>query len=102
MQEYDLELNPAKLVKGQGLRNLAVEALDPQSEEEEGWDNEVDSLQNEVLYILASTNLWCNDLKYYLTHESSPNNLYAQKKRSLRLKSSQYPLIDDVLFQSKL
>ncbi|CAF4383875.1 unnamed protein product, partial [Adineta steineri] len=25
-------------------------------EQEEGWDNEVDMLQNEVLYIPASTN----------------------------------------------
>ncbi|CAF4279879.1 unnamed protein product, partial [Adineta steineri] len=46
-------------------------------EQEEGWDNEVDMLQNEVLYIPASTNSWYNDLKYYLTHRSSPNHLDA-------------------------
>ena len=43
--------------------------------EKEGWDNEVDLLQSEILYILASTNSWYNDLKYYLTHGSSPNHL---------------------------
>ena len=37
-------------------------------------------------------------MKYYLTHESSPNNLDARKKRSLRLNSTQYQLIDGVLF----
>ena len=37
-------------------------------------------------------------MKYYLTHESSPNHLDARKKRSLRLKSSKYQLIDGVLF----
>ncbi|CAF4375565.1 unnamed protein product, partial [Adineta steineri] len=33
-----------------------AEAQDPQIEQEEGWDNEVDMLQNEVLYIPTSTN----------------------------------------------
>ena len=56
-------------------------------------------LQNEVLYIPASTNSWYNDLKYYLTHESSPNHLDARKRRALRLKSAQYQLIDGVLFR---
>ena len=65
-----------------------MEAQDPQMEQEEGWDNEVDMLQNEVLYIPASTNSWYNDLKYYLTHGSSLNHLDARKKRALRLKSA--------------
>ena len=75
------------------------EALDPQTEEEEGWDNEVNFLQSEVLYMLASTNSWYNDFKYYLTQRSSPNHLDDEKKRALKLKSSKYQLIDDVLFQ---
>ena len=56
-------------------------------------------LQSEVLYIPTSTNSWYHDLKYYLTHRSSSNHLDARKKRSLRLKSSQYQLIDSVLFR---
>ena len=51
-----------------------------------------------MLYIPTSTNSWYNDLKYYLTHGSSPNHLDAPKKRALRLKSTQYQLIDGVLF----
>ena len=65
-----------------------AEAQDPQMEQEEGWDNEVDMLQSEVLYIPTSTNSWYNDLKYYLTHGSSLNHLDARKKRDLGLKSS--------------
>ena len=86
------------MVKGQGLCKLAAEAQDPQMEQEEGWDNDFDMLQNEVLYIPASTNSWYNDLKYYLTHGSSLKHLDARKKRDLRLKSAQYQLIDGVLF----
>ena len=69
-----------------------AKALDPQKEEEEGRDNE-------VLYILTSTDSWYNDIKYYPTHGSSPNHLDSRKKCSLRLKSTQYQLINGVLFQ---
>ena len=98
LQEYDLEIKPAKLVKGQGLCKLVAEAQQSQMKQEEGWENEVDMLQNEVLYIPASTNSRYNDLKYYPTHGSSPNHLDACQKRALRLKSAQYQLIDGVLF----
>ena len=40
----------------------------------------VDVLQREVLYMPVSTDSWYNDLKYYLTHGSSPNHLDARKK----------------------
>ena len=80
LQQYNLEIKPSKLVKGQGLCKLVAEALDLQMEEEEGWDNEVYLLQSEVLYMPASTNSWYNDIKYYLTHGSSPNHLDYQKK----------------------
>ena len=86
------------MVKGQALCKLAAKALDLQMEEEEAWDNEVDFLQREVLYIPTSTNSWYNHIKYYLTHGSSPNHLDARKKQDLRLKSTQYQLIDSVLF----
>ena len=88
LQEYDLEIKPARLVKGQGLCTFAAEAQDPQMEQDEGWDNEVDFLQNEVLYMLASTNSWYNDMKYYLTHGRSPNHSDTHKKRALRMKSA--------------
>ena len=86
-------------MQAQGLCKLVAEPLDPQTKEEEGWDNEVDLLQNEVLYMPTSANSWYNDLKYYLTHGSSPNHLDATKKRDLRLKSTQYQLINGVLFR---
>ena len=97
LQEYDLEINLARLVKGQGLCKITAEPLDLQ-EDEEGWENEDDMLEREVLYISASINLWYNDLKYYLTHGSSPSHFDAQKRQALRLKSSQYQIIDGILF----
>ena len=57
---------------------VTAEALDPQ-EDEKGWENEVDMLERELLYIPTFMNSWYNDLKYYLTHGSNPIHLYAQK-----------------------
>ena len=79
LQEYDLEIKPTKLVKGQGLCKLVVEALDLQ-ESEEGWENEVDMFEREVIYIPTSTNSRYNDLKYYLTYGSSIGHLDARKR----------------------
>ena len=79
MKEYNLEINLFKLLKEQGLCKLAVEALDPQ-EDEEGWENEVDMLEREVLYISASTNSWYSDLKYYFIHGTIPSHLDARKR----------------------
>ena len=62
-----MEIKLAKLVKGQGLCKLAAEAQDLQMEQEEEWENKVDLLKNEALYMPASTNSWYNDMKYYLT-----------------------------------
>jgi len=36
-------------------------------------------------------------MKYYLIHGSTPNYLDHKKKRSLRIKSAQYQLIQDIL-----
>lgn len=52
----------------------------------------------EVLYIPASKNSWYNDLKYYLMHGSSMSHLDAQKRQALIFKSTQYQLINGVLF----
>jgi hypothetical protein len=49
VQEFDLDIKPAKLVKGQGLCKLEVEAQD-QVNEDPRWENE-----------LA---LWCGEASY--------------------------------------
>lgn len=51
-QEYDLEIKSAKIVRGQGLCNIDIEARDHEGEEE-GWENEVDVMENKfVIYQL--------------------------------------------------
>jgi hypothetical protein len=50
VQEFDLDINPTKLVKGQGLCKLAAEAQD-QVNEDSGWENEMALWCVEVSYI---------------------------------------------------
>ena len=66
-----------KIGKGSRIMKASVESLNLQIKEDEGWDNEVYMLQREVLCMPTSTDSWYNDLKYYLTHGSSPSHLDA-------------------------
>jgi hypothetical protein len=50
VQEFDLDIKPAKLVKGQGLCKLAAEAQD-QVNEDSGWENGISLWCREVAYI---------------------------------------------------
>jgi hypothetical protein len=51
----------------------------------------------EVCYIPVNSDQWFYEMKYYLTHGSAPHYLDPKKKRSLRLKSAQYQLIQGML-----
>ena len=48
VQEFDLDIKPVKLVKGQGLCKLEVEAED-QVNEYPGWENKLELLCSEAL-----------------------------------------------------
>jgi hypothetical protein len=71
VQEFDLDIKPAKLVKGQGLCKLAVEAQD-QVNEDLGWENEIALWCGEVAYISLGRDSWYKDLSYLLHHGLVP------------------------------
>jgi hypothetical protein len=98
VQEFDLDIKPAKLVKGKGLCKLAVEAQD-QVNEDFGWENEMALWCGEVSYICPGQESWYGKLTYLLHHGTCPENLNPRERRALRLKSTQYCLINSVLFQ---
>jgi hypothetical protein len=56
VQEFDLDIKPAKLVKGQGLCKLAAEAQD-QVNEDPGWENEMALWCGEASYISQGKSL---------------------------------------------
>jgi hypothetical protein len=98
VQEFDIDIKPAKLVKGQGLCKLVVEAQD-QVNEHPGWENEMALWCGEALYISPGKESWYEKLTYLLHHGTCLVNLNPRERRSLKLKSTQYHLINLVLFR---
>jgi hypothetical protein len=98
VQEFDIDIKPAKLVKGQGLCKLAAEAQD-RAIEDSGWENEIALWCGEVAYISLGQGSWYKDLTYLLHHRTCLKNLNPRERRALRLKSAQYRLINSVLFR---
>jgi hypothetical protein len=100
LQEYDLEIKPAQIVRGQGLCKLVVDSVNLP-------DNELvvpdETLHHETQICCAQTmpNSWYNDIKFYLTHGTTPQNLNPKNRRALRLISAPFQLINDVLFRKK-
>ena len=70
LQEYDLEIKPANVLRGKGICNLAFEARYFQ-ENSEGWENDASVNENEIYYILIHIDSWYYEIKDYLTHGSA-------------------------------
>eukprot|EP00253_Pinus_taeda_P003077 PITA_03077 len=90
-QEYDVEIKPASIVKGQGFyKILAGASLISEIASADIQVYEVSLNDNESLYA---------DIIYYLKNGYAPSHLDHTKKRALRLKSKQYQLLNNVLFR---
>lgn len=95
LQEFDLEIKPAKIVRGQGLCRLATEALvdkegvseEPvvqsmQNEkvefgEEPLWIDEMLMCERKTSEALLDPELWYYDIHSYLTKGSCPEHMEA-------------------------
>jgi hypothetical protein len=51
IQEFDLDIKPAKIVKGQGLCKQVAKTQDLINTEDLGWENELSLWCNEALYV---------------------------------------------------
>jgi hypothetical protein len=97
VKEFDLDIKPSKLVKGQGLCKLAAKTQD-RINEDLGWENGLGLWCSEALYIPLGQESWYGKLFYLLHHGTCVENLNPKERRALRLKSTQYRLINAVLF----
>jgi hypothetical protein len=96
--EFDLEIKPTKLVKGQGLAKLLAESncralgINFINEQDESSKR---SSQN-VFPLAACT--WYKDILYFLQELRPPDGMEKSKARALKLKAVRYCLIDQVLY----
>jgi hypothetical protein len=74
VHEFDLDIKPAKLVKGQGLCKLAAKSQD-RINEDLGWENELALWCSEAVYIPPGQESWYGKPIYLLHHGTCPENL---------------------------
>jgi hypothetical protein len=101
--EFDLEIKPTKLVKGQGLAKLLVESnckalgvnfIDTCSEDQQAELSDKSSQDNPPLAECT----WYKDIIYFLQELRPPDGMGKSKARDLKLKAIRYCLIDQVLY----
>jgi transposase InsO family protein len=95
IQEYDLEIKPTKLIKGQGLAQMLTEgneqALDlvcQNSQSRPALSSELQKLEQHQWYV---------DIIFFLSNLTCPSHLIGHKRRALRLKAAKYCIIQDGL-----
>jgi hypothetical protein len=87
IQEYDIEIKPLKVVKGQGLCKLIADS---------------DALNGVILVSIGkpiSNSEWYKDIVFYLKSGQFPISMTPKERRDLKMKSSQYVLIAEILFR---
>ena len=94
IQEYDLEIKPTKLIKGQGLAKMLTqkneEAIEMIAENDIPQPTMTPALQN-------LDNHWYSDIIFFLLHLTCPDHLKGHKRRALRLKTARYCLTQESL-----
>jgi hypothetical protein len=101
--EFDLEIRPTKLVKGQGLANLLSESncsalgVNFISSSEEKQQAELNDKGIQIIPTLADSS-WYKDIIFFLQNLQPPSGMEKNKVRALKLKSIKYCLVDQILY----
>ena len=85
LQEYDLEIKPAKIVRGQGLCHLTAQLNDPENQQAD-WEQEETTPTGFVNALETMASKWYDHIKFSLHNKFSPETLDSKKHRALRLK----------------
>ena len=91
IHEYDLEIKPTKLIKGQGLAQMLTES----NEQALGLVNQLTQSRQVMSseHKRLEQHEWYSDIVFFLLNLTCPNHLVNQKRRALRLKASKYCII---------
>lgn len=86
LQEFDIEIQLMKLVRGQGLTRMMVET-------KQGLVCQMYTNEGIV------TDIWYQDIVYYLLQNCSPDGLNGSQRRALKNKSISYMLKNGKLYK---
>jgi hypothetical protein len=95
IQEYDLEIKPTKLIKGQGLAQMLTKG-NAQVVDLVCQNNQTRPTLSSKLHRLEQ-HLWYSDIIYFISSLTCPSHLIGHKRRDLRLKETMYCIIKDNL-----
>jgi ribonuclease HI len=101
--EFDLEIRPTKLIKGQGLAKLLAEAnykalgVDFINACPGNQQNQLSDVDPRTEPLLARCP-WYKDVIYFLQELRPPDGLQRNKARALKLKVVRYCLVDQILY----
>lgn len=87
VQEYDIEVKPTKLVRG----NELCKAMEKDQQDEKKDTPRV--------LMVDLQDPWFSNFAYFLTHRECPNELSAKPRRDLKTKSLRYVIHDDFLYK---
>jgi len=93
IQEYDLEIRPTKLIKGQGLAKMLTES----NERALGMVFQINEEEYPPDLLKLEQVEWYIEIIFYLKNLTCPSHLLGHKKRALRLKDAKYVLTRDGL-----
>ena len=107
IQEFDLEVKPTKLVKGQGLTKLLAEsnfrALEINHLESHGYIPDIEELDDQTPTVQIkdkfSSSAWYHDIVAYLLTLQCPSDMTPSKERTLKLHTVKYCIIQGQLYQ---
>ena len=80
LQEYDIDIKPAKIVRGQGFCRLLAGAHNIPENQDSNQDIQVSQIS------VTDSESQYADLIYYLKNRYAPSNLSYKNKHALRLK----------------
>jgi hypothetical protein len=106
IQEFDLEVKPTKLVKGQGLERLLAEsnfrALGINNFESHDFLLDIEEIDDRAPIIQIedkfSSSGWYHDIFTYLLTLQCPNDMTPYKTRSLKLHAIKYCIVDGKIY----
>lgn len=91
IQEYDIEIKPTKLVRGNALcKAIAENKIAGESKEPSG---------KQLVLVVGLYDPWFENISYFLTYGECPEGLNAKQKRDLKLKATKYVIWDGILFK---
>ena len=101
VMEYDVDIKPTKLVKGQGLAKLLTESncqvLNLHLMAENSAQDVAVEYKKQQIYGRCCDSSWYKEIVYFLVYLQCPPELNRNECRSLKLKAMKYVLIDQVL-----